>query len=100
MIPIARSNSVSRRRGPELGLKRMVTFCMRGSFHFSLSHAPLPHSECRLRRNGMADLPGQHGDLSSMMGIVRDQITKEGGYVGAKAFDAPVTVHGRFQNFT
>src|SRR6266550_4325265 len=29
MMPIARSNSVLRRRGPELGLNRMVAFCMR-----------------------------------------------------------------------
>jgi len=29
MIPIARSNSASRRRGPEFGLKRIVAFCMR-----------------------------------------------------------------------
>src|SRR5258708_5124868 len=102
MIPIARSNSVSRRRGPELGLNRIVAFCMRwiaDCSDLSLSHAPFPHSECRFLWDGMSNLPREHGDLSAVMRVVRDQITKEAGYIRAKAFDASVAVQRRFQNF-
>src|ERR1700704_4719390 len=90
MIPMARSNSTSRRRRPEFGLKRIVAFCMRRSLHLSLAHAPLPHSESRFLRDGMSNLPRQHGDLSAMVSVVRDQIAKEGGYVRAKALDHAV----------
>jgi hypothetical protein len=38
----------------------------------------------------MADLAGQHGDLSAMMRIVGDQIAEKSGDIGTKASNPPV----------
>ena len=40
----------------------------------------------------MSGLTGEHSDLSSMMGVVRDQITEEASNVGTKAFNATIGV--------
>jgi hypothetical protein len=52
----------------------------------------------------MAELAGEHGDLATMVGIVRDQVTEKSGDIGTKAFDAAIRLHGathhRAESFT
>src|ERR1700690_1888032 len=101
-MPMAWFNSASRffPRRPELGLKRMVALRMRWTgTALSLTHAPFPHTERRLLRDRVSRLAGQHGDLSAVVGIVRDQIREETSHVRTKAFDAAVAVEGRVENF-
>src|SRR5271168_3930479 len=82
-------SSASRLGRPELGLNRMVALRMRWLTPLSLAQSlarhvtarltctPLPHTERRLLRNGMSSLAGEHGDLSAMVRVVRDQIAEE-----------------------
>src|SRR5208282_2001972 len=45
----------------------------------SLTHAPLPHAEHSFLWDRVSSLAGQHGDLSAMMSVVRDQVAEEAG---------------------
>ena len=42
----------------------------------------------------MANLPGQHGDLAAMVGIVRNQIAQKPRDVGTKTFHTPIARQG------
>src|ERR1700683_4550627 len=55
-----------------------------------LAPAPLPHSKHCLLRQGMADLAGEHGNLSAMVRVVRNQVTEESGHIGTKVLDSTV----------
>lgn len=47
----------------------------------------------------MPCLAGEHRDLSTMVRIMRNQISKKASHIRAKAFDAPVRFQRRLQNF-
>jgi hypothetical protein len=42
----------------------------------------------------MAELVGEHSDLTAVVGVVRDQVAEKSGDIGAKAFDAAITLQG------
>src|SRR6185369_1907130 len=63
----------------------------------SLPNSPLPHAKHGLLIDGMPNLSSQHRDLSSMMRIVSDQISKECGNIGPKALYASIGCKRRLQ---
>ncbi len=60
----------------------------------SLTHAPLPHAEHRFLWDRVSSLTGEHGDLSAMMSVVRDQVAEEAGGVRTKALNAAIAIEG------
>src|SRR5580704_1847435 len=58
------------------------------------ARTPLPHAERHLLRQRIAQLSRQHGNLSSVMSVVRDQVAEKAGYVGTKSFDPAIGLHG------
>src|SRR5258708_14650903 len=55
------------------------------------ARSPLPHAEHGLLRQWMADLPRQHGDLATVMGIVRNQITDKSSHIWTEILYATVS---------
>lgn len=47
----------------------------------------------------MSRLARQHRDLPAMVSVVRDQITKESGYIGAKTLDPSIAFEGGLEDF-
>ncbi len=45
----------------------------------------------------MPQSPGQHGDLTAMMSIVRDQVSKEARDIRLEALNLSVAIDGRAQ---
>lgn len=53
--------------------------------------APLPHPKNSFLRKRVSQLPREHGDLPSVMRIVRDQVSDESRHIRTKALDPAIS---------
>ena len=60
---------------------------------------PFPHTEHDFLRKGIPQLAGKHGNLSAMVSVMGDEISKKADRVWTKAFDVAVGRDGSAQDY-
>src|SRR5271165_3873291 len=92
MVDLRRMTAAFYPKSSSSPAERTALWC--GAHKGASARAPLPHAEHGLLRQGMAELPRQHGDLSAMMSVMRDEVAEKSSHVGAETFDAAIGTQG------